>query len=80
MITNISTWILYLKKEKEGILNKFTIPEKCHIILLPGRITSWKGHRVAVEALNILLKKEQKLNTILIFVGSEHKKKIPLKI
>ncbi len=62
------------QKRKEGILNKFTIPEKCHIILLPGRITSWKGHRVAVEALNILLKKEQKLNTILIFVGSEHKK------
>ena len=46
------------QKRKEGILNKFTIPEKCHIILLPGRITSWKGHRVAVEALNILLKKD----------------------
>ena len=60
---------------KENALIDLNISENKHIILLPGRLTSWKGHNIAIEAakkLNILM---PDLNFIMIFVGSHQNRK-----
>ncbi len=56
---------------KENFLSSLSIPENTHIILLPARITGWKGHDVAIDAINYINKKKPELNFIMIFVGSE---------
>lgn len=38
------------------IAQKFNIPLDRHILLLPGRITRWKGHEFLLEALSLLPK------------------------
>merc|ERR1711991_106122 len=45
-----------------------------HIILLPARITLWKGHNVALEAAKMITEKNPNLNFVLIFVGAENSK------
>ena len=59
---------------KENFLGQLSIPEKSHIILLPGRLTSWKGHEVAIDALNFVIERDPELNLVLLFVGSENNK------
>ena len=34
---------------KEKFLSSLMISERTHIILLPARITGWKGHNVAID-------------------------------
>ena len=58
---------------KENILKSLSIPENTHIVLLPARLTSWKGHLVAIEALNEVLKMNLDLKILMLFVGSENK-------
>ena len=55
---------------KENFLSSLSIAENTHIILLPGRITSWKGHEIAIDAAKIISKKKPNLNFLFIFVGS----------
>jgi len=55
---------------KENFLSTLSISEKTHIILLPSRITSWKGHEVAIEAAKTILTRRPELNFSLVFVGS----------
>ena len=55
---------------KENFLSSLSIAENTHIILLPGRITSWKGHEIAIDAAKIISKKKPDLNFLFIFVGS----------
>ena len=43
---------------KEKILSDLSIPERSHIILLPGRLSSWKGQIIGIDALDYVLKKE----------------------
>ena len=50
------------------------ISERTHIILLPARITGWKGHNVAIDLVKILTEKNPELNFILVLVGSENNK------
>ena len=50
------------------------ISERTHIILLPARITAWKGHNVAIDAVKILIDKNPQLNFVLVLVGSEDDK------
>ena len=64
---------------KEQQIKNLFLPDKKHIILLPGRITRWKGHEVAIKAASIITKKNPELNFLLIFVGSEQTKKKYLK-
>ncbi len=59
------------EKRKENLLSKLILSEKTHIILLPARITSWKGHMVALEAANIISKKNPSLNFVLLLVGDD---------
>ncbi len=60
---------------KENFLRKLSISDNKHIILLPGRLTEWKGHFIAIEAAKILIQKYPDLNFLMLFVGSEQKKK-----
>ena len=41
------------------------------IILLPGRLTKWKGHLIFIEALNLLVEKYNKNNFHAIILGSD---------
>ena len=63
------------EKRKENVLSKFTLSENSHVILLPARITSWKGHLIAIEAANLISKMKPDLNFVILFVGSEDEKK-----
>ena len=38
---------------------------------MPARITSWKGHIVALDAVNLITKKDASLNFVMLLVGSE---------
>ena len=51
------------------------LSENTHIVLLPARITSWKGHMVALDAANIISQKNPSLNFVILFVGDEDGKK-----
>ena len=53
---NIDTFN-HLKVSDERLIffsNKFNIPEDNFVILLPGRITRWKGHKTLIEAVAML--------------------------
>ena len=59
---------------KEKILSELSIPERSHIILLPGRLSSWKGQIIGIDALDHVLKKNPTQNIVMLLVGSEDKK------
>ena len=63
------------QKRKEILLSKLSLSEKVHIFLLPARLTSWKGHLVALQAASLIKKKSPSLNFVMLFVGSEDEKK-----
>ena len=48
-----------------SICNRFNIPEDNFIILLPGRITRWKGHKTLIEAVAMLGRED----IVCLFVG-----------
>ena len=58
-----------LKKELELFPNRFTI-------LMPGRLTNWKGHENFIEALNILIEDYGNLNFQAIILGSDQGRKV----
>lgn len=58
---------------KEVFLNSFSIAENTHIILLPARISMWKGHFVAVDAAKELQERYPELNFVFLFVGGNNK-------
>ena len=66
-------------QRKENALSDLRIPENRHIILLPGRLTSWKGHDVAIEAAKYIKLIMPDLNFSMIFVGSHQKRDSYLK-
>ena len=58
----------YLKVPNERLIafsKKFNIPEDSFVILLPGRITRWKGHFLLIEAISKL----KRSDIICLFVG-----------
>ena len=58
-----------IKKEWELIPNKFTI-------LMPGRLTPWKGQEKLIEALNILIEDYHNTNFQAIVLGSDQGRKV----
>ncbi len=64
---------------KENFLRSFGVLENKHIVLLPGRLTSWKGHNVAIDAAKIISEKYSNIDFVILFVGSEQGKKKYLK-
>ncbi|MDC3104683.1 glycosyltransferase family 4 protein [Candidatus Pelagibacter bacterium] len=57
------------KEEWELSSNNFTI-------LMPGRLTYWKGQEILIEALNILVEDYNKTNFQTIFLGSDQGRKV----
>jgi len=58
----------YFKVSNERLISlskQFNIPEDCFVILLPGRVTRWKGHKLFIEAINKL----QRSDIICLIVG-----------
>ena len=55
---------------------KLEIDKNKFIILLPGRLTNWKGQKIFIEALNLLNSKENKKGFIGIILGSEQGRNI----
>ena len=64
---------------KEKLIKELGIDEKHHVILLPGRITQWKGHEVAIKSAEIISREKPELNFLMLFVGSEQNKNNYLK-
>ena len=58
-----------LRKEWELVSNKFTI-------LMPGRLTNWKGQEKFIEALNILIEDYNCNNFQAIILGSDQGRKV----
>ncbi|MDC3127786.1 glycosyltransferase family 4 protein [Candidatus Pelagibacter bacterium] len=58
-----------LKDEWELSPNKFTI-------LMPGRLTYWKGQEILIEALNILTEDYNNTNFQAVFLGSDQGRKV----
>tara|TARA_X000001036_G_scaffold264163_1_gene245538 strand:+ start:10751 stop:11908 length:1158 start_codon:yes stop_codon:yes gene_type:complete len=58
-----------LKKEWELFSDKFTI-------LMPGRLTTWKGQEKFIEALNILVEDYSKSNFQAVILGSDQGRKV----
>ena len=40
------------------LAKKWRIPDGANIVMLPGRLTRWKGHHVLIEAMSILQRKD----------------------
>ena len=61
-----------ISETKVNVLaQNWKIDKKNFIILLPGRLTKWKGHEVFIEALNLLVEKYNKNNFHAIILGSD---------
>ena len=58
---------------KESILRSLSITEKTHIILLPARISRWKGHLIAIDAVKKIIENRPELNFVLLLVGGLNK-------
>ncbi len=43
-----------LENDEKNLLQKWNINDKKKIILLPGRLTSWKGQELFIEAINLV--------------------------
>ena len=59
------------KKDRSKFFSKLNIEPGKKIILLPGRLTSWKGQELLIEALNILKTNFGYKNFVAIILGSD---------
>jgi len=55
----------------DKFLKKYNVDRNKFIILLPGRLTSWKGQKVFIEALKILNEQENAQSFLGIILGSD---------
>ena len=62
--------------DKNLLRKKWKIDDNKKIILLPGRLTSWKGQEMFIEAINILSKFSPKLNFVAVILGSDQGRSI----
>ena len=71
-----------IKNDEEAkLMNKWKIDKTLSfyqkkIILFPGRLTSWKGHEMFIESLNIFRKKNPDKLFFVIILGSDQGRKI----
>ena len=65
-------------KEKDEIqlISKWKINKEKKVILLPARLTAWKGHEIFLEALNKLKINEPQKKFIAVILGSDQGRKI----
>ena len=76
----INTDYFNSKKIKESDKNllkkKWNITDEKKIILLPGRLTEWKGQEMFIEAISLLKKNLSELEFIAVILGSDQGRKI----
>ena len=72
----------YFNKKNISILKQEKLKEDWEIspnnftVLMPGRLTYWKGQEILIEALNILIEDYNKTNFQVIFLGSDQGRKV----
>ena len=64
------------EQDEVQLINKWKIDKEKKVILLPARITAWKGHEIFLEALNKLKINEPQKKFIAIILGSDQGRKI----
>ena len=76
----INTEYFNPKKIKESDKNllkkKWNITDEKKIILLPGRLTEWKGQEMFIEAISLLKKNLSEIEFIAVILGSDQGRKI----
>jgi len=60
----------------QNLIKKWNIDKTKFIILLPGRLTPWKGQEVFIEALNILNQQSDVRPFFVIIAGSDQGRKV----
>jgi len=66
-----------ISEQKLNILaSNWKIDKKKFIILLPGRLTKWKGQEIFIESLSLLLEKYNKVNFHAIILGSDQGRRV----
>jgi len=64
------------KDKSDDLAKKWNINSNSFIILLPGRLTKWKGQEMFIEALNLLIENNNKNNFHAIILGSDQGRNI----
>jgi len=63
-------------KKLNTLMSNWKINKKNFIILLPGRLTKWKGQEIFIEALNLLLEAHSNENFHAIVLGSDQGREV----
>jgi glycosyltransferase involved in cell wall biosynthesis len=58
-------------KNVEKLKNSWKIEENKKIILLPGRLTAWKGQETFIEAINLFQLKNPELDYVAVILGND---------
>ncbi len=64
------------QSDQKKLLSQWNINKDKPLILLPGRLTSWKGQEMFLEALNLVNKKTQKESFYAVILGSDQGRKV----
>ena len=64
------------ESDKNLLRKKWNITDEKKIILLPGRLTEWKGQEMFIEAISLLKKNLSELEFIAVILGSDQGRKI----
>ena len=64
------------ESDKNLLKKKWNITGEKKIILLPGRLTEWKGQEMFIEAISLLKKNLSELEFIAVILGSDQGRKI----
>ena len=64
------------EQDEVQLINKWKIDKEKKVIILPARITAWKGHEIFLEALNKLKINEPQKKFIAVIIGSDQGRKI----
>ena len=62
--------------DKKLLKKKWKIEDEKKIILLPGRLTSWKGQEMFIEAISLLKKNYADINFVAVILGNDQGRKI----
>ena len=64
------------ESDKNLLKEKWNITDEKKIILLPGRLTEWKGQEMFIEAISLLKKNLSEVEFVAVILGSDQGRKI----
>jgi glycosyltransferase involved in cell wall biosynthesis len=64
------------QKKVNNLITRWKLDKKNFIILLPGRLTKWKGQEILIESLNLLIEEHNRENFHAIILGSDQGRKV----